>query len=153
MGYKGMGRGDSVDTDDCEDDLGWEDKFSLDEETLVPMENSQGLDRTIGENRELEEKIDDLMERRDGVWVCMQCGKSDKIRFPLRRHVETHLAGYSHSCLKCTKTFATRGSLQVHIYRIHHEEKSKVVKTFPCDICDKMSVSTAAVKIHKMRNH
>ena len=45
------------------------------------MDNESILDQTFGDNAELEEKIDQLSERReDGLWVCNRCGKTDKLR-------------------------------------------------------------------------
>ena len=41
------------------------------------------LDTTMGDNGELEEKIDSLVEKRDGMWTCMQCGKFDNSRYVL----------------------------------------------------------------------
>ena len=38
------------------------------------------LDTTVGDNVELEEKIDSLVEKRDGIWNCIQCGKFDNAR-------------------------------------------------------------------------
>ena len=52
------------------------------ERKMDNMENI--LDQTVGDNAELEEKIDQLSERReDGLWVCNRCGKTDKQRWDL----------------------------------------------------------------------
>merc|ERR1712226_1064728 len=110
-----------------------------------------GLDKTIGDDMDLESKIDTLTEKRDGVWTCLQCGKYDNSRFHLRRHVETHIQGFSHSCPVCEKSFSTRGGLKSHIVTKHPEEKP--TKPYNCDICDKSSSSKMALKVHKIRNH
>jgi hypothetical protein len=39
------------------------------------------LDRTVGDNTELEARIDAITERRDGLWTCTQCGKTDGSRW------------------------------------------------------------------------
>ena len=95
----------------------------------------------FGDNTELEEKIDQLSERReDGLWVCNRCGKTDKLRwvlkyptflvpfenpifsrFHLRRHVETHIEGCSHSCGVCGKSFTQRAALKAHMWREQHK--------------------------------
>ena len=38
------------------------------------------LNTTVGDNVELEEKIDSLVEKRDNIWNCLQCGKTDGAR-------------------------------------------------------------------------
>lgn len=38
------------------------------------------IDKTIGENLDLEDKIDALCEKREGLWHCIECGKTDKVR-------------------------------------------------------------------------
>ena len=55
-----------------------------DKDNSVPSESEGGvvdlLDTTVGDNVELEEKIDSLVEKRDGIWNCGQCGKTDGAR-------------------------------------------------------------------------
>ena len=64
---------------------------------------------------EIEEKIGAITERRDGVWICTNCGKTDKFRSNLRRHAESHLEGYLHQCPECPKTFSTRSNIKIHM--------------------------------------
>ena len=99
----------------------------------------------------MEEKIDSLVEKKDGMWTCMQCGKCDTSRFGIRRHAETHIEGFSVSCTFCGDTFARKHMLTNHINFMHPEEKKP--KPFNCDICGKPSQSLRAVKVHKERNH
>merc|ERR1719369_1128338 len=129
-----------------------DDKSFIEEDADIKMDN-YNLDKTIGDNLDLEEQIDALVENKDGVWVCLQCGKWNDTRFRLRRHVETHLSGFSHSCQHCDKTFPTRGGLDVHTYRAHPENKLINFKTFFCDTCNKPSSTKAALQMHKARNH
>lgn len=121
------------------------------EESGSDADVSLGLDKTIGDDEELEAKIDALTEKRNGVWNCLHCGKTDNSRFHLRRHTETHIQGFSHSCRICGKTFTTRACLKSHIAIKHPEEKPP--KPFTCDICNKSSITKEALKIHKLRNH
>ena len=103
------------------------------------------------DNVYLEEKIDLIVEKRDGMWTCKQCGKLDIYRFGIRRHAETHIEGFSVSCTFCGDTFSRKHMLTNHIKIIHPEEKKP--KPFNCDICGKPSQSLRAVKIHRERNH
>ena len=109
---------------------------------------------TLGDNFELEEKIKSMVEMRDGMWTCIQCGKFDNSRFALGRHVETHIEGFTHKCPICDKSFSTRGARKTHKRRQHPEETAKkALKPFNCDICGKPSESMSAIKTHKFRNH
>ena len=49
-----------------------------------PVETSVGVvalpDTNIEDNLELEKRIDCLVEKREGIWNCIQCGKSDGTR-------------------------------------------------------------------------
>ena len=86
------------------------------------LDNESVLDQTFEDNAELEEKIDQLSKRReDGLWVCNRCGKTDKQRFHLRRHVETHIEGFSHSCAVCGKSFTQRAALKAHVWKEQHK--------------------------------
>ena len=115
---------------------------------------------------EIEEKIDAITERRDGLWTCTNCGKTDKTKFHLRRHAESHLEGYLHQCPECPKTFRTRSNLKTHMLNhtnqtnLTTEKNLKTEKTstneengFPCDQCDKTAVTVNALRAHKYRNH
>jgi len=108
----------------------------------------EDLDATIGDNTELEERIDALTEKKEGLWTCVQCGKTDRQRFHLRRHAETHIEGFSHSCSLCGKTFSQRAHLKTHAWKAHPEEKP-----FSCEICNMPSKSIALLNVHKQRKH
>ena len=127
------------------------EKTEQNESVLIETEGL--LDNTVEDNVMLEEKIDTLVEKRDGVWTCMKCGKFDNSKFGLRGHVETHIEGFTHLCPKCKKFFSTRGALRVHKGRQHPKNMTPRAKPFNCDICDKPSESLAAVRAHKKRNH
>ena len=109
------------------------------------------LDKTLGMNVDLEEKINALTEKWDNLWHCIKCDKTNSSRFHLRRHVETHLEGFSFPCSSCGKRFPHRNALKGHVLKYHPE--LKVHRPFNCDICGKPSTSMIAVKIHKDRNH
>ena len=119
----------------------------------VLIETEAVFDNTGEDNVMLEEKIDTMVEKRDGMWTCMQCGKFDISKFGLRGHVETHIEGFTHLCPKCKKAFSTRGALRVHKGRQHPKKRTPRAKPFNCNICDKPSESLAAVRAHKSRKH
>ena len=73
------------------------------------------LDLSVGENLLWEERIDALAEHGEDGWSCKQCGKHDKNRFTARRHIETHIEGFTFSCTLCEKTFSQRNHLKTHM--------------------------------------
>lgn len=124
---------------------------SGDNVTNTAQDTKDDLDRTSGENMELDGKIDALTEKRDGVWTCKQCGKTDKTKFHLRRHAETHIDGFTFACNKCDKTFPHRYPLKNHILKNHPEERA--VKPFNCHICKSEHKTKAAVRSHYFFKH
>jgi hypothetical protein len=59
-------------------------------------------------NAELDQRIGEMIVRRDGAWVCNVCGKMANHKSKLKQHAETHLQGYSHPCSLCGKTYRSR---------------------------------------------
>ena len=72
------------------------------------------------ENTELNAAINSILERVDGAWKCMKCGKTGKDKTQVKRHVETHIKGFSHPCGFCGKILRSRNSLNVHITVNHN---------------------------------
>merc|ERR1719347_1600704 len=52
-----------------------------------------------------------LVKLPDGMWSCVQCGKTSKLRKDVGRHVETHIQGVSYPCNLCGKTYRSVNSL------------------------------------------
>ena len=72
---------------------------------------------------ELDEKINSMMVKDEGLWACIPCGKRDKKITNLKTHIEgIHIKGLLHSCATCEKKFRSRHSLTLHIMRIHRYE-------------------------------
>ena len=68
---------------------------------------------------EVDEKIQQLMEKRDGRHHCMACNYSSRQSIHMKEHVERHIDGLSYPCQFCDKTFRSRNSLRRHKYRFH----------------------------------
>ena len=106
------------------------------------------------------ENIDAMIEGRDSVWTCTNLGKNDKTKFHPRRHAETHLERYLHQCPECPKKFRTKSNLKMHMHNHTNKGSQTTEKNttedengFPCDQCEKTSVSVNALRVHKYRNH
>ena len=70
---------------------------------------------------EVDEKIQQLMEKRDGKHYCKACNYSGRDKSHTREHVEIHIDGLSYPCQFCDKTCRSRNSLRNHLYSFHKE--------------------------------
>ena len=68
---------------------------------------------------ELDEKIQQLMEKIDGISHCKACDYSSRNRTHVKEHVERHIEGLSYPCQFCDKTFRSRNTLRVHYHSYH----------------------------------
>lgn len=59
-------------------------------------------------------------EGRGSVWECNHCGKQEKDKNNMRRHVESHFS-FSHTCPYCAKVYKSRPSLKCHISVKHKD--------------------------------
>ena len=101
----------------------------------------------ISENSELNLKIEQIIEKSDGVWKCKVCGRTSKKSTHIQEHAESHIEGMSHACHICDKTLSSRSSLRMHINSIHSE-------LLICDICGKSGMNKSSYKQHKQtRQH
>ena len=66
------------------------------------------------------EKLDSMIEKIDGMWKCKSCVKTNKNKQDARRHTETHIEGFFHSCNDCAKQFRTSNALHTHMSRVHN---------------------------------
>ena len=86
---------------------------------LGEAESRSGVSFRDG-NTELDQQINSMMERLDGVWACKACGKRDRLKPNIKKHIEgIHIQGSTHSCGFCAKNFRSKNALQVHISRNH----------------------------------
>ena len=64
---------------------------------------------------ELDTKVDEILQISDQGWSCSICGITSSKKTAMKRHIEAkHVTGFSHLCVLCGKTYATRHSLRSH---------------------------------------
>ena len=71
------------------------------------------------ENTELNDMVNSMLTKTDGLWSCTKCGKTNTDKSKAKRHIETHIEGVSHPCGFCGKNLRSRNCLQAHISRSH----------------------------------
>ena len=87
---------------------------------LAEYKDVVGYCRISTTDGQLAETIKSMMDKTDDIWRCTQCGKTNKDKSNLRRHIEAkHIEGVSHSCAQCGKQFRSKGTLYYH-NSIHH---------------------------------
>ena len=74
---------------------------------------------SVTDNSMVEEKIQEMMVRQDGLYHCNVCGYKNKRKPDITRHIETHIEGLSYPCNYCQKTFRSTNSLNTHISIYH----------------------------------
>merc|ERR1719318_677456 len=95
------------------------DKFKTSDKGSIQMDD----DNIIRLNTQLEQMI----ERKEGVWHCKFCTRTSTLKMNLKRHAETHIGGVEHICDSCNKTFSTREALRKHKTRNHKDITTKVL--------------------------
>ena len=69
------------------------------------------------------EKINSLMRKFEGKWICKVCGKTGNQKGNMNQHIEAnHTDGGTYTCNLCGKTSRTKHALQAHGY-LHHKSK------------------------------
>ena len=74
---------------------------------------------SLNDMSEVDAKIEQLMERREGIHHCIACEYSSSKKGNVKEHVEVHIEGLSYACQFCDKTFRSRHSLRTHSNRNH----------------------------------
>ena len=71
---------------------------------------------SITDISEINEKIEELVDRQVNCYVCRPCGKIFQLsrRAHALEHVETHIEGLSVPCHFCERTFKNRGARRFH---------------------------------------
>jgi len=73
---------------------------------------------------ELDAKILEMLESKNGKWACKVCGKVGT-KSHMKEHVEIHFDSLSFSCPKCDLIVKTRNYLRIHIYNKHDKIKTE----------------------------
>jgi len=90
-------------------------------------EYESGYDGTVAGLQDGNKDLEDLVlgslislagAGRGTMWQCKHCGKEDKDKSMLKRHIESHFH-FKHSCPYCGKEYKSRPSLQCHISTKH----------------------------------
>ena len=76
---------------------------------------------TVQQDLDLNDQIESMMMKQDGVWTCKACGKkSSQGKAVTRNHIESkHIDGISVPCGQCDKTFRSNNSFKMHIFKYH----------------------------------
>ena len=71
---------------------------------------------------DFDSEIESMIERKDGFWNCLWCGKEERSKGNLKKHAESnHTKGFSHICIECTQVCATKNALNTHIANKHRK--------------------------------
>ena len=98
-------------------------------------------------NQELDNQIEEFIERNNGLWRCKVCGKTTQgLKQCMQNHAETHIKGITHACHICSKSYTTTQGLKMYISRTHSE-------LFSCDICGQSEMNGITYHNHKQMNH
>ena len=89
-------------------------------ENLTDVKPSTALSKSndliqLTDVSELDARLKELTDRRDGVWTCNFCGKTAQRKRDLHWHIESHFENLSLPCGHCEKTFRSKRSLETHI--------------------------------------
>ena len=99
-----------------------EDSFHLKIE-LTEQEEVEGIEErsvhsekslVITDMAEVEGKIQQLIERKEGSHHCLACDYRSSHTGHIREHVERHIEGLQYPCQFCQKTFKSKSSLRTH---------------------------------------
>ena len=75
----------------------------------------------VSDMAEGQEKILELLEKRDGLYHCTVCGYEKKDKTKVTRHIERHVEGLAYSCELCHKTFRSKNAKYHHSKRAHEQ--------------------------------
>ena len=104
-------------------------------------------------------KIEELTEIKDGRKTCKVCNYSSFNSGHIKEHVELHIDGVKYICQFCRKTFHSRGIFRRHQKKQHKIQMSDIVDTteslikkkngrYHCIVCDYNSRQTTHLREH-----
>ena len=87
---------------------------------LIPFNLSETF--VLPSHEELDQTIENMMEKNSEGWVCKRCGKLSKFKGDIKNHIEgKHIEGMEHPCNTCGKVYRSRNSLRNHKSVSHKE--------------------------------
>ena len=101
----------------------------------------------VSSTNDLNDRIRQMIEKKEEVWECKECGKTKSRKGHIIQHAETHIGGMSHACHLCGKTFSTRPTLHNHTSTYHS------FKLYSCEICGRSDMNRQAFYMHKRNSH
>ena len=86
---------------------------------VVPIDKFEK--HLVSEAENITDKIDSLIEKRNGAWTCKVCGKVPARNTPseISRHAEIHIEGVSHECDQCGNVARSSRALASHVFKFH----------------------------------
>ena len=90
-------------------------------------ENCTKIDVRSLTQEEIGNKMKELYNKMDGVWMCSECSYENTNKGKIRRHIETHIKGLIYTCKVCYKEYGTRNNWQSHIDKVHPEGQAKQI--------------------------
>jgi len=105
----------------------------------IILANDEEESDIANKNLDLDEKLERMIERSQGIWKCKVCDKTSNYKKDIIRHTETHLKGIKHSCNICMKNFPTRHGLNVHTSDLH-------TQLYFCQICGRTDMNKKTLR-------
>jgi hypothetical protein len=93
------------------------------DEYRVQLESSGELDKEVARMMEI---VPDPVTGKT-LWKCTQCDYTNKLRYTVKEHVETHISGLTFQCPHCSKSSPTRNALRGHVARYHNEPSKREI--------------------------
>ena len=79
--------------------------------------------------------------------LCTECGKSFKMPYELKKHVEVvHIKSSSHMCQFCGEGFVLKYKLKYHMALKHGFKKD-----YQCDLCNSEFITSVRLYVHKRK--
>ena len=94
-----------------------ESSVNIEKESPVSTLNNSD-ERFSANNSEVDEKYEELVVKDKDVLRCTVCGRTNKYRCNMRRHIETHVSGLSYECTVCKKAFRSSHTFDCHLTKV-----------------------------------
>ena len=111
-------------TETCNEQINQQNSNIKEHSPVVLIESSKITMTEGASNEELEATINSMIECNgtdDMKFKCNMCGKEERQKVHLKRHVESHIEGVSYPCEFCEKTSKSSRGLYHHVKRHHNK--------------------------------